>query len=132
MSMKALNDIRDMLCEELDEISKKTKLSAGDLEIAHKLTDTIKNIDKIEMLEDNTGYSQRMDYPGAGEWEADMRGVYSRDNSYRGRKRDAMGRYSRADGRHYMRDQLEGMMQSADDDRTRNALRKCINQLDAM
>ena len=32
MSMKALNDIRDMLCEELDELARKGELGAGDLE----------------------------------------------------------------------------------------------------
>lgn len=39
-------------------------MSAGDLEAVHKLTDTIKNIDKIEMLEAD-GYSNN-----GGDWEA--------------------------------------------------------------
>ena len=54
--MKNLYKLKDMLCEELDEISEKQGMSAGDLDTAQKLTDTIKNIDKIIMLED--GYSQ--------------------------------------------------------------------------
>lgn len=57
MSKKAMYDLRNMLCDELDELARKGELGAGDLEIAHKLTDTIKNIDKIEMLEDD-GYSR--------------------------------------------------------------------------
>ena len=32
MSMKTLYDLKDMLCEELDEIGKKGEMSAGDLE----------------------------------------------------------------------------------------------------
>ena len=57
MSMKTLYDLKDMLCAELDEIGKKGEMSAGDLETVHKLTDTIKNIDKITMLEEG-GYSR--------------------------------------------------------------------------
>ena len=37
MSMKAMYDLRDMLCKELDEIAHKGELGAGDLDIAHKL-----------------------------------------------------------------------------------------------
>ena len=57
--MKALNELKDKLHDELDEISRKPELGAGDLEIIHKLTDTIKNIDKICMLEDGPVRIQR-------------------------------------------------------------------------
>lgn len=80
-------ELRDILCEELDKIADKGELSTGELDTAHKLTDTIKNIDKIMMLEEDGGYSRD------GEWEA--MGNYNRGNSYRGRSRDSMGRYSR-------------------------------------
>ena len=43
MGMKSMYDLRDMLCKELEEITRKGELGAGDLEIAHKLTATIKN-----------------------------------------------------------------------------------------
>ena len=66
MSKKAMYDLRNMLCDELDELARKGELGAGDLEIAHKLTATIKNIDKIEAMEED-GYSSRRD-------EYDMRG----------------------------------------------------------
>ena len=80
MDMKALYDLKNMLCEELEKIAKKRELTAGSLETVHKLTDTIKNIDKILMLEDeDEGYSER------------------------GRRRDSMGRYSRDDGMDYSR-----------------------------
>lgn len=55
--MKYLHELKEKLCEELQEIAEKQDMSAGDLEAAHKLTDTIKNIDKIEMLEAD-GYSK--------------------------------------------------------------------------
>ena len=58
MGMKSMYELRDMLCKELDELTRKGELGAGDLDIAHKLTDTIKNIDKIEAM-DERGYSGR-------------------------------------------------------------------------
>lgn len=88
-----------------------------------KLTSSIKNTYKIEMLEDG-GYSRD------GEWEADMRGTYGRGSSYRGRHRDSMGRYSRTDAREHMRSTLEDMMRDADDDKTREAIRRCMEQID--
>lgn len=123
MSMNAMYNIRDMLCKELEEISRKGEMSAGDLEAVHKLTDTIKNIDKIEMLEDD-GYSRD------GDWAADIRGTYGRGSSYRGRRRDSMGRYSRTDAREHIRNQLEDMMMGADDDRTREAIRRCLDTIE--
>ena len=89
-----------MLCKELDEIADKREMSAGDRDAIQKLTSSIKNTYKIEMAEDG-GYSRD------GEWEADMRGTYGRGSSYRGRRRDAMGRYSRTDAREHMRAQVE-------------------------
>lgn len=113
MSMKYLDNLKDMLCEELEELTHKGELSAGGLETAQKLTDTIKNIDKIQMLEDG-GYSR------AGDWEADMRGTYGRDGGYnRGNsyaKRGShyvRGHYSRGDGRERMIADIEDMMQDA-------------------
>ena len=41
MSMKSMYELRDMLCDELDEIARKGELGAGDLDIAHKLASTI-------------------------------------------------------------------------------------------
>lgn len=96
-----MHKIKEMLMEELKEFEKKSDLKAGDLETIHKLTDTVKNIDKIEALEESDGYSE------AGGWMADgrMYGTYDHGSSYargrgRGRnaKRDSMGRYSREDG----------------------------------
>lgn len=112
---KNLYDLREMLCEELDEYNRDAKngLNERVLDTVHKLTDTIKNIDKIMMLEDG-------DYSRTGEWEADMRGSYgrtenySRGNSYANRGRHYVrGHYSRGDGRERMISDIENMMQDA-------------------
>lgn len=131
--MEYMYELKEKLCEELEEIAKKPEMSAGDLEAVHKLTDTIKNIDKIEMLEEDGGYSRD------GDWESDMRGTYGRGSSYRGRKRDSMGRYSRnyreprmyprADAKEHMMDQIEGMMGGANE-REKDILRRAMEQLE--
>ena len=132
--MEYMRELKEKLCDELEEIARKGELGAGDLEIVHKLTDTIKNLDKIEMLEDG-GYSQ------AGDWEADMRGTYGRGSSYRGRKRDSMGRYSREgrggrggysrhDAKEAMMEQMEMLMDQAGSEREREAIRRCMGQLE--
>lgn len=106
---KNLYTLRDMLCEELEEYpsDRKNGLSEHDLDTVHKLTDTIKNIDKIMILEDG-------DYSRTGEWEADMRGTYGRGNSYGNRGRHMVrAHYSRSDGRERMISEIEEMMQDA-------------------
>ena len=102
MSKKAMYDLRNMLCDELDELARKGELGAGDLEIAHKITDTIKNIDKIEMMEDD-GYSRDEDY--------------SR-------------RYSRDGGIDNMKRQLQEMLDNADDESIRRAIHRCMDTIE--
>lgn len=133
--MEYMDKLRDKLCKELEEIARKPEMSAGDLEAVHKLTDTIKNLDKIEILEDG-GYSRD------GDWEMEGRGSYERGASYRGRKRDSMGRYSRdgrygpttrmysrADVRDGMMAQLEEMMDHASE-QERTILRQAMDKLE--
>ena len=121
--MYDLRNLREMLCKELDEIADKREMYAGDLDAIQKLTSSIKNTYKIEMLEDG-GYSRD------GEWAADMRGTYGRGAVYRGRRRDSMGRYSREDAREHMHAQLEDMLRDTDDERTRKAIRECMEQIE--
>ena len=80
--MQKMEELRDMLCEELDKITKKGELSAGSLDVVDKITHSIKSIDTIMAM---NGYSNG----------------YSNRNSY-ARRRDSMGRYSRDYG--YSRD----------------------------
>ena len=133
MSKKAMYELRNMLCDELDELARKGDLGAGDLEIAHKLTDTIKNIDKIEMMEDD-GYSRDGDYlrdgdySRGGDWRADMRGTYGRGSSYARRGTHYVrGHYSRADSMEHLREQINDMMRETDDDRVKEALRRAAS-----
>ena len=134
--MEYMHELKEKLCDELEEIARKPEMGSGDLEIIHKLTDTIKNIDKIGMLEENGEYSQ------AGDWEMEGRGSYERGASYRGRKRDSMGRYSRdgrygpttrmysrAEAKDGMMAQLEEMMDHASE-QERTILRQAMDKLE--
>lgn len=92
--MEYLYDLKEKLCKELEEYAQKSNMNAGDLEMVHKLTDTIKNVDKIVMLEEG-GYSQAADM--------DSPSSYARGSSYANRgKHYVRGHYSRDGG--YSRD----------------------------
>ena len=123
--MEKLHELKEKLWAELEELAEKRDMGAGDLEVVHKITDTIKNIDKICMLEEEGGYSEAvdgMDY-GRGSSYANrgkhyVRGHYSRDGGRDGMggyssRRDNRGRYSRDDGRSEMMEHLEMALDSA-------------------
>lgn len=161
--MEYIEKLKKLLCKELDEYAQKTKMSAGDLDVIHKLTDTVKNLDKIEMLEQEEGYSEGSNWMGEGR----MYGTsYARNGRGRGRnaKRDSMGRYSRDDGysenyypedngssyarggennrgssyrggysrndaKDMMMEQIEEMMENAENPKEREALHRCMMSL---
>ena len=111
--MHMIYDLKDMLCEELEEYGGKGKLDIGDLEIVDKLAHAIKNIDKIIMAKEY-GYddgmtSMRMRADGG----RDRR--YSRDDHSYARRRDSMGRYSRKADMHELVEDLRDVMDHADE-----------------
>ena len=171
-----MHKIKEKLMDELYEVEDKMKkasggkVSAGDLEYIHKLTDTIKNIDKIEMLEEGGGYSEESNWMADGRMHGtsyddgmsyargrgrnakrDSMGRYSReggsyddDMSYergssytrdgRGGNRGGMsnrrGGYSRADAKEEMIEKLEDMMHDAESPKEREAIKRCIMQIE--
>ena len=148
--MHYMHDLKDLLCAELEDYAEKGKksgkMSMGDLDSIHKLTDTIKNILKIDLLEDGSGYSEDGAYMGEGRIYGTSYDGYDRGTSYargRGRyaKRDSMGRYSRDgrgmrdggysrdDGKAYMMERLEDMMEDAEKPAEKEALRRCMEAL---
>ena len=140
--MEYIEKIKKMLCKELDEYAMKQKLTGGDLDMIWKLTDTVKNLDKIEMLEDGNsydGYSEMREYPYMGG------SSYARGRG-RNAKRDSMGRYSsddrmtddysearmdrrysRDDAKDHLMDKMGKMMTSANEEQReilKDAMRK--------
>lgn len=153
-----MHKIKEMLMKELYEYEEKAKkmnggkLSAGDLETLHKLTDTVKNIDKIEMLEEDGGYSEDGAYMGEGRIygtsyargrgrnaRRDSMGRYSREggmyydggSSYaRGGMRDGRMGYSRDSAKEHMIEKMEDMMEEAESPKEREAIRQCIMKIE--
>ena len=156
--MKHIEKIKEMLNSELEIFGKKNALTVTDLEKIHKLTDTIKNLDKIMMLEEESDgdYSERRGRSSYGSYDDDM--MYSeRRGRGRNAKRDSMGRYSSEGasydddmsyarggrGRRYSRDDgysnasddmmsmLGEMMEDANP-KEREALKECMRALERM
>lgn len=71
--MKDMEKLKERLCEELERYAKEAMRGTIDLQTIHMLTDTIKNLDKIEMLED-----EESEYSSARR-RRDSRGRYSRE-----------------------------------------------------
>lgn len=152
--MEYMEMLKGKICKEIDKQAEKGELTAQSLDIIHKLTDTLKNIYKIKMLEEQSenGYSED------GGWMA--RGIYGRGNSYDGEMNyprdsyDGGMSYARRGGGnrrgthyvrgHYSRDgysqhdsddmigNLHEMMQKASSEKEREAIRKCISQIENM
>ncbi len=147
--MENMHKLKELLCRELDEFARRDSIESYDLDTIHKLTDTIKNLDKIEMLEDG-GYSQARGGGNRGGMRNYARegggNSYADGNSYgyedsfgdndgysmARRRRDERGRYSRDDGRDNMVNQLESMMGRVSSDRDREELRRMIDQMKGM
>lgn len=147
MNMKTMEELKERLCRELDDVSKsianRKDSSDKEIDLIYKLTDSIKNIDKIMMIEDGDidGYSRADGYRMPGEYDRGnsyanrgkhyVRGHYSRDgrdgydDGYSERRRDSRGRYSR-DGD--VVDRMQEMLRDADD-HERKVIERCIKEL---
>ena len=155
--MRYMEDLKDLLCSELEDYAEKGKksgkMSTADIEVIDTVLNSVKNIYKIDKYkEEMEGYSEDGHYMGEGRIygtsyddgmhreggysyargrryaRRDSMGRYSRDGgmSYRGGMR---GGYSRDDGKHYMMEQLEEMMEEAEKPAEKEALRRCMDAL---
>ena len=148
--MEYMHKIKKMLCKELEEYGEKNRITPQDVEMIWRLSDTIKNLDKIEMLEgEDEGYSEMRGRGGRYSYDDDM--MYSEARG-RGRnaRRDSMGRYSSdmgggssydgdnyRDGRGYSRDDAKdhmmnklGEMMSSADEQQRKILKEAMRKIE--
>ena len=122
--MERMHELKKRFEKELEQyMHMGDKITMGELETIHKITDTIKNLDKIMMLEDEeSGYSQAGEMRGGNMMPG---GGYS----YRRQRRDSRGRYSRDGGYSYddgmeeLHELLDEMMETADE-RTKAAIKR--------
>jgi hypothetical protein len=140
--MEFMKKIKHNLMKELKEYAE-VDISSNSLEEIHKITDTIKNIDKICMLEEKEdGYSERYYHDEGSSYgrgrnaRRDPMGRYSRDggyseNDYEDPYNDShmSHNYSKDDAKGRMMNKLGEMMRSADSEQ-RRILEKCMKDLE--
>ena len=135
--MRYIEDLKEMLCDELDKIASKGELTAGTLDTVQKLTHSLKSVETIMAME---GYGDSYD-----DWSYED-GSYERGGNRGGgrsnrRGRDSMGRYtSRSYARNgrsrrmYSGDDMEQkiteLMNEADDPKVRQALQKALDKME--
>lgn len=149
MEMRDWANLKEVLCKELETMTKRPDRIKPEMDTIHKLTDTIKNIDKILKLEGEAaeeGYSRN-----GGEWESygryDRGGGYG-GNSYGSRRGMhyvgghysrggdpygqgmSRGGYSRGGDMERLAEQLRDVMQDGSlSPSARNALNNVINEM---
>lgn len=129
---RAMHDIKDNLCMMLEEYGRTKQIKAADVEMLHMLTATIKNILKIEILEEAGEYER-----GGSRRSYDDDYAERRRYSYEGGSSNASHSYnsydsgsSRDGGRDHLRRQLEEMMKHAENGRQRDAIHECMRKID--
>ena len=162
--MKVYDQIKDMLCDELEEIAKKKEITTNSLEVLYKGVDILKDISTIKAMEQEypeDGYSGNRGYSREGGYSQgyfgrmpyymydDGMGMSNQGGSYeggsyaRGRgsnaNRDSRGRYSSEGGysRNYSgegysgdtKEELQRLMNSAQNEREREAIRKALDSM---
>lgn len=144
--MHEMYKLKDMLCEELEKITKKGELSAGSLDAVDKLTHSIKSIDTIIAMDEYSeedGMTYEGSYARGGQGgnrgggrggnsnargrRRDSMGRYSRDNSYRGSY--DRGGYSREEEMDNLKMELQGLLEEAENEEERKMIRKWIKQV---
>ena len=128
--MDSYYDLKKMLCKELDEVSQKKNLSAGDLEVVDKLTHSIKSLLYIMDMEDGEhgGYSSARRRDGMGRYTDGMYYDDYSDGGYSNRGYSGR-RYSRDEGKTHMIHEFEKLMDNATTQEERDVIQSAISKL---
>ena len=140
--MHKLYDLKEMLCEELEEFGSRDKLTSGSLEMVDKLAHAAKNVGKlIEMCEDaeysrdngvNRGYGRSYDGGYSNRRGYSMDGYYYDDGGMSHRRgRAANGRFVSRDGSEMAR-RLREMMADAPDEQSRQEIQRLADRMESM
>ena len=125
--MHRLEEFKQMLMRELEDIAKKGELSAGSLDAVDKLTHSIKSICYIIDAMDDEGSSGAR---GRGRnARRDSMGRYSYDNrSYENRGGNRSNRYSRDNDE--IMEQLRELEMNTDDGKVKRMIREWMKQVE--
>lgn len=129
--MEVMEELKRMICTELEDIAKKGEMSPGDLEAVYKLIVAKEKLLRIDELEEKLGYSEdgrRWRYSRDG--ESDGGSSYGRHYVRAHYSRDGRGRYSMDEGRTMLADQIRDMIDNSDlSQNQKGALRKAMEAL---
>ena len=136
--MKEFDRIKDMIYDELDEVSHRDKLSKETVCIIGELVDILKDIGSIEMFEE--GVSVTEDGYSFDNWNMPNNGGYSNRRSYYNdgssyeyggysRRSGRRGGYSRDDGKKHMIEKLHSIMNEASDQKDKESIQRLIDQM---
>ena len=135
--MHKLYDLKEMLCEELEQYGSRDKLTSNSLETIDKLAHAAKNVGKIiEMCEEEKysmdgGMSNRSYRDGGMSRRYSNDGYYYDDGMSHRRGRAANGRFVSRDASEMSR-KLREMMQDAPDENTRMEIQRLADRMDSM
>lgn len=147
--MYEFDRIKDMIYDELDNISNQGQLNKESVCIIGELVDILKDMGTVEMFEDGNYFSED-DYSINGGYSRNggysQRGGYSRGNSYEGnggsyrsgriymsgdsRRGGGRSRYSREDAKEHMIEKLEHLMNEAQNEKDKQSIQRLIEQME--
>lgn len=137
MNTQTYYELKEMLCRELEEITRKGELTAGSLDTVDKLTHAIKSISTIIAMEEADGESEMYPFWGGRAYQGGG-GSNQRGGGRSNQRRDSRGRYSREnrggyssdDARDEMISELREIMQDAPDEHTKKRFHSFIRELE--
>lgn len=149
--MREFNEIKDMVYDEIENIAHQGTLSKEVVCVLGELVDILKDIGTVEMFEEGVEIPENEYSLANGNYSRNNRSGYSRNgnsyggsydgsydygNSYRGRSsynsgysRRGRGGYSRDDAREHMMSQLHNIMNEAQNEEDRMAVKRLIDQM---
>lgn len=107
--MAKYEELKDILSEELDKITKRGEMSLGTLDIIDKLTHSIKSLETILAMNGHSGRSYKAE-------------------SY-AKQRDSMGRYSRDDAKESFLAEAYELIDKAPDEQSRKKLERMLDEM---
>lgn len=136
--MKAVHELKERLCDELENIGKSGKLDMPTLEKVDKIAGAAYHLEKLIKASDGEEYSERGgsyrgdSYRGGGSYRGgSYRDSYD-DGGYSERRRDSMGRYARDGGSYSMHDDISEKlrrMAETGSDQERQFARKMLQEM---
>lgn len=140
MNTRTMEVLCEQCCKELDNIADNGGINSGNFETVRGLASTLKDLYKIKMLEGSErsqgqGQSQGGSYSNGNSYSMSgqhyVRGHYSRDGGgySQGNYSNDAGSYSNRYSRSGLMEHLESMMNEAQSDQEKAAIKRCMEEL---